>query len=44
MSELVTQLSEPLFNAFQSETFVLLSTVDVETGGRPQVRSPGCMR
>ncbi|MCM3040488.1 pyridoxamine 5'-phosphate oxidase family protein [Paenibacillus motobuensis] len=33
MSELVTQLSEPLFNAFQSEMFVLLSTVDVETGG-----------
>lgn len=33
MSELVTQLSEPLFAAFQSETFVLLSTVDAETGG-----------
>lgn len=33
MSELVTQLSEALYTAFQSETFVLLSTVDEETGG-----------
>lgn len=33
MSELVTQLSEALFETFQSETFVLLSTVDQESGG-----------
>ncbi|MEF2964695.1 pyridoxamine 5'-phosphate oxidase family protein [Paenibacillus sp. M1] len=33
MSEFVTQLSEPLFAAFQSETFVLLNTVDEESGG-----------
>lgn len=33
MSEVVTQLSDSLFASFQSETFVLLSTVDQETGG-----------
>ncbi|AZK46864.1 pyridoxamine 5'-phosphate oxidase family protein [Paenibacillus lentus] len=33
MSEIVTQLSEPLYSAFQSEMFVLLSTVDAESGG-----------
>ncbi|WP_019636258.1 pyridoxamine 5'-phosphate oxidase family protein [Paenibacillus fonticola] len=33
MSEIVTQLSEPLYTVFQSETFVLLSTVDAESGG-----------
>ncbi|MDQ0088430.1 hypothetical protein J2T12_001836 [Paenibacillus anaericanus] len=33
MSEVVTQLSESLFSTFQSETFVLLNTVDLESGG-----------
>lgn len=33
MSEVVTQLSESLFSTFQSETFVLLNTVDQESGG-----------
>ncbi|MNW55068.1 hypothetical protein D3C74_327070 [compost metagenome] len=33
MSELVTRLSESLFNQFQNETFVLLNTVDHESGG-----------
>lgn len=33
MSEVVTQLSEQLFTTFQSETFVLLNTIDAESGG-----------
>lgn len=33
MSELVTQLSEALFDQLQTETFVLLNTVDQESGG-----------
>ncbi|MBA9085209.1 hypothetical protein FHR92_001673 [Fontibacillus solani] len=33
MSELVTQLPESLYSQFQSETFVLLNTVDHESGG-----------
>lgn len=33
MSEVVTQLSDSLFDSFQSETFVLLSTVDQDSGG-----------
>lgn len=33
MSEFVSQLSDSLFAAFQSETFVLLNTVDQESGG-----------
>lgn len=33
MSEAVTQLSESLYATLQSETFVLLSTVDAESGG-----------
>ncbi|MGP3784442.1 pyridoxamine 5'-phosphate oxidase family protein [Paenibacillus sp. 1A_MP2] len=33
MSEAVTQLTESLLQQFKNETFVLLSTVDVETGG-----------
>lgn len=33
MSETVTQLSDSLYTALQSETFVLLNTVDRESGG-----------
>lgn len=33
MSEIVTQLSDSLYSIFQSETFVLLNTVDQESGG-----------
>ncbi|MEK4077707.1 pyridoxamine 5'-phosphate oxidase family protein [Paenibacillus sp. FSL M7-0656] len=33
MSEAVTQLTESLLQQFKNETFVLLSTVDVESGG-----------
>ncbi|GJM81316.1 hypothetical protein HMSSN139_38120 [Paenibacillus sp. HMSSN-139] len=33
MSEVVTQLSDSLYSIFQSETFVLLNTVDQESGG-----------
>jgi hypothetical protein len=33
MSEAVTQMTDNLLSQLQSETFVLLSTVDAETGG-----------
>lgn len=33
MSEAVTQLTESLLQQFKSETFVLLATVDAESGG-----------
>lgn len=33
MSEIVTQLSDSLLATFQSETFVLLNTIDQESGG-----------
>ncbi|MDM5276486.1 pyridoxamine 5'-phosphate oxidase family protein [Paenibacillus silvae] len=33
MSEAVTQLTESLLQQFKDETFVLLNTVDVESGG-----------
>ncbi|MET3940739.1 hypothetical protein ABIC22_003551 [Paenibacillus sp. PvP094] len=33
MSEAVTQLTESLLQQFKNETFVLLNTVDIESGG-----------
>lgn len=33
MSNVVTQLSDELYSAFQSETYCLLNTIDVESGG-----------
>ena len=44
MSEAVTQLTESLLQQFKNETFVLLNTVDIESGARHPPQFPGSMR